>query len=57
LDSLCFLFGIGLVLFDNTNPNIPNYQLKNRSQKGEPDNYYLNKNIDRAKSFFNDLLS
>jgi hypothetical protein len=57
LDSLCFLFGIGLVLFDNTNPNIPNYQLKNRSQKGEPDNYYLNNNIDAAKSFFNDLLS
>jgi hypothetical protein len=57
LDSLCFLFGIGLVLFDNTNSNMPNYQLKNRSQRGDPDNYYLNKNIDKAKSFFNDLLS
>ncbi|GHV56930.1 hypothetical protein AGMMS49579_22090 [Spirochaetia bacterium] len=57
LDSLCFLFGIGLVLFDNLNPNMPNYQLKNRAQRGEPDNYYLNKNIDKAKNFFNDLLS
>jgi hypothetical protein len=57
LDSLCYLFGIGLVLFDNTNPNIPNYQLKNRAQKGEPDNYYLNKNIEKAKHFFNELLS
>ena len=57
LDSLCFLFGIGLVLFDNTNINMPNYQLKNRAQKGEPDNYYLNKNIDKAKDFFNELLS
>ena len=57
LGSLCFLFGIGLVIFDNTNPNMPNYQLKNRAQKGEPDNYYLNKNIDKAKSFFNELLS
>jgi hypothetical protein len=56
LDSLCYLFGIGLVLFDNTNPTIPNYQLKNRAQKGEPDNYYLNKNIEKAKDFFNDLL-
>ena len=33
LGSLCYLFGIGLVLFDNTNPNRPNYQLKNRAQK------------------------
>jgi hypothetical protein len=57
LDSLCYLFGIGLVLFDNTNSNIPNYQLKNRAQKGEPDNYYLNKNIEKAKDFFNELLS
>jgi hypothetical protein len=57
LDSLCFLFGIGLVLFDNTNPNLPNYVLKNRAQKGSPDFYYLNRNIDKAKSFFNDLLS
>jgi hypothetical protein len=56
LDSLCYLFGIGLVLFDNTNPNVPNYQLKNRAQKGEPDNYYLNKNIEKAKGFFDDLL-
>jgi hypothetical protein len=54
---LCFLFGIGLVLFDNANPNVPNYQLKNRAQRGDPDNYYLNKNIDKAKNFFNDLLS
>jgi hypothetical protein len=57
LDSLCFLFGIGLVLFNNTNPNMPNYQLKNRAQKGEPDNYYLNKNIGKAKDFFDELLS
>jgi len=57
LDSLCFLFGIGLVLFDNTNPNMPNYQLKNRSQKGEPDYYYLNQNINKAKDFFDELLS
>ena len=57
LDSLCFLFGIGLVFFDNTDPNVPKYQLKNRAQKGEPDIYYLNKNIDKAKSLFNDLLS
>lgn len=57
LDSLCYLFGIGLVLFDNTNSNMPNYQLKNRAQKGEPDNYYLNKNIEKAKDFFNELLS
>ncbi|MDR0322725.1 MAG: hypothetical protein LBI28_14620 [Treponema sp.] len=57
LDSLCLLFGIGLVLFDNTNPDLRKYELKNRAQKGTPDIDYLNKNIEKAKDFFNDLLS
>jgi hypothetical protein len=57
LDSLCYLFGIGLVLFDAKNTDDPNYELKNRAQRYSPDNYYLNSNIDKAKDFFNDLLS
>jgi hypothetical protein len=33
LDYLCYLFGTGFVLYDCTNPDNPNYQLKNRDQK------------------------
>jgi hypothetical protein len=57
LDSLCFLYGIGLVLFDDTDPNPTNFKLKNRAQKGTPDIDFLNKKIERAKDFFIDLLS
>jgi hypothetical protein len=45
LDSLCALFGIGLVLFDKTNKDSPNYQIRNRAQKGIPDNFYGNTNL------------
>jgi hypothetical protein len=45
LDSLCALFGIGLVLYDSTKPDEPDYQIKNRAQKGIPDNFYVNKNL------------
>jgi hypothetical protein len=45
LDSLCPLFGIGLVLFDNANPDYPDFQIRNRARKGLPDNYYANENL------------
>ena len=45
LDSLCALFGIGLVLFDKTDKDNPNYQIRNRAQKGIPDNFYANTNL------------
>jgi hypothetical protein len=57
LNSLCFLFGIGLVLFDNTYPDPTKYKLKNRAQKGTHDIDFLNKKIEKAKDFFIDLLS
>jgi hypothetical protein len=57
LNSLCFLFGIGLVLFDNEDPSPTKYKLKNRAQKGTPDIVFLNKKIEKAKDFFIDLLS
>lgn len=43
LDSLCQLFGIGLVLFDAENADAPNYQIRTRPQKHEPDLFYTNK--------------
>jgi hypothetical protein len=59
INSLCHSFGIGLLLFDNTDPTKTKYKLLNRAQKGTPDSDFLNKIIEKAKAqgFFNDLLS
>ncbi|MEN3033951.1 MAG: hypothetical protein ABDH18_03050 [Aquificaceae bacterium] len=42
LESLCYRFGIGLVVFDPTNFTSPDFSLKMRAMKGEPDYFYLN---------------
>ncbi|MEO0116668.1 MAG: hypothetical protein ABIK97_03885 [candidate division WOR-3 bacterium] len=42
LDALCLIFGIGLVLFDNTNPEDPDFQIRVRPIKHEPDMFYVN---------------
>lgn len=41
LDTLCGLFGIGLVEFD-ANPDEPNFQLKVRARRFDPDRFYVN---------------
>lgn len=43
LDSLCLVFGIGLVLFDATNPETPDFTIRVRAKKQEPDLFYVNK--------------
>lgn len=43
LDSLCQLFGIGLVLFDIENAKNPNFSIRVRPTKHEPDLFYTNK--------------
>ena len=43
LDALCMIFGIGLVLFDNSNPNDPQFEIRVRPLKHEPDMFYVNK--------------
>jgi hypothetical protein len=43
LDSLCQVFGIGLVLFDATNPKDPDFNIRVRPRKQEPDLFYANK--------------
>jgi hypothetical protein len=45
LDILCRQFGIGLVVFDNKNPEKPNFTLRARAIKHEPDMFYVNKNM------------
>jgi|APLak6261695196_1056220.scaffolds.fasta_scaffold02129_2 hypothetical protein len=42
LDSLCLLFGIGLVIFDVQNPDNPEYAIKTRALTHKPDMFYLN---------------
>ncbi len=41
IESLCILFGIGLILFD-TNPKDPNFKIRVRAQRYSPDMFYVN---------------
>jgi hypothetical protein len=43
LDSLCLIFGIGLVTFDPTSPASPNFDIVTRAARHEPDLFYTNK--------------
>jgi hypothetical protein len=43
LDALCRIFGIGLILFDATAPDNPDYQIRVRASKHEPDMFFLNR--------------
>ena len=43
LDALCLIFGIGLVLLDFTNPKDPQFDIRVRPIKHEPDMFYVNK--------------
>jgi hypothetical protein len=51
LDSLCLIFGIGLVLFDAKNPALPNFSIQARPTKHEPDIYYTNKFLRMIENF------
>jgi hypothetical protein len=42
LESLCQLFGLGLVLFNPQDPTEPDFQIRVRSQAFRPDMYYTN---------------
>ncbi len=43
LESLCLVLGIGLVVFDSTNKQNPDFEIKARPIKREPDIFYVNK--------------
>ncbi|QRF74639.1 hypothetical protein Thermo_00124 [Thermoplasmatales archaeon] len=42
LENLCILFGIGLLLFDNKDPNEVEFRIRNRAQRHEPNIVYFN---------------
>ena len=43
LDALCRIFGIGLILFDAGNDETPDFEIRGRAAKHEPDIFYANK--------------
>jgi hypothetical protein len=45
LDALSRVFGLGLILFNAENHQEPDYQIRVRATKHEPDMFYANKNI------------
>lgn len=45
LDSLCMIFGLGLILFNPQNPSEPNFSIKTRAATHQPDMFYVNKHI------------
>lgn len=58
LESLCLKFGIGLIIFNNENIDNPEYQIRTRAIKTEPDYFYVNLYIQRlSKDDIKKLLS
>lgn len=49
LDSLCQIFGIGLVTFNPKDPAAPDFRLLVRSAKHEPDLFYTNRYISHVE--------
>ena len=45
LDTLCRQFGLGFILFDSHNPEEPNFEIRVRAIKHEPDMFFVNKNL------------
>lgn len=43
LDALSRIFGIGLILFDSSQPLTPNFDIRVRAAKHEPDMFYVNR--------------
>ena len=43
IDTLCQVFGIGLVLFDSGNPKDPHFTIRSRPRYQQPDLFYANR--------------
>jgi len=43
IESLCLIFGIGLILFDSSNKENPDWEIRVRALRHEPDMFYVNK--------------
>lgn len=56
IESLCLKFGIGLILFDRTNKENPEFEILTRAIKSEPDYFYLNKYLRLIENVASELL-
>ena len=58
IEALCILFGVGLILFD-LNLESPNFMIRARAQRYNPDMFYVNEFVDKLydtnKDVFNKL--
>jgi len=43
IESLCLIFGIGLILYNSMDPENPEYEIRVRPLKQDPDMFYVNK--------------
>ncbi len=43
IDALSRIFGIGLILFNINDPQHPDFEIRNRASKNDPDLFYVNK--------------
>ena len=50
LDSLCEVFGLGLVLFDADDPDNPHFEIRMRPKKQDPDLFYTNRYLKKIES-------
>lgn len=57
LESLCMLFGIGLVMFDPTNPQDPRFEIRVRAQRFTPDMFFVNDFARRMHEAYPDKFS
>ena len=49
LDSMCQVFGIGLVLFESDKPEAPEFAIRVRARKQDPDHFYMNEYMKRIE--------
>lgn len=45
IDSLCMIYGIGLILYNSKDSQNPNFDIRVRALRHEPDMFYLNENL------------
>jgi hypothetical protein len=45
LESLCFIFNIGLVFFDATQKDDPKFEMVARARKSDPNIFYVDEKI------------
>jgi hypothetical protein len=56
IESLCLKFGIGLILFNRTNKENPEFEILTRAIKSEPDYFYLNKYLRLIEDIIGELV-